>query len=110
MSQLAGDTISCAMINTVIATAYETLGEEGLKHELAEPECSRLFTHDELHTVTKVLAAKPTVRLVIYDGEPKQDVLDKLKATREDLMLIHDELIKKGKDLLDGTIYEERSA
>ncbi|KAG8878504.1 long-chain fatty acid-CoA ligase [Tulasnella sp. 331] len=102
---------SCAMISTVIATAYETLGEEGLQHSLAEPECVGLFTHDELlPIVAKVLASTPTVKLVIYDGEPKQDVLDKLKAAREGLVLIHiDELIKEGKELVDQTNFEERA-
>ncbi|KAG9030909.1 long-chain fatty acid-CoA ligase [Tulasnella sp. JGI-2019a] len=102
---------SCAMIGTVIATAYETLGEEGLKHSLAEPECVGLFTHDELlPMVAKVLASTPTVKLIIYDGEPKQEVLDKIKAAKEDIVLVHiDELIKEGKDLVDQTNFDERA-
>lgn len=94
---------ACAMINTVIATAYETLGEAGLQHSLSEPDCVGVFTHAELlPTVAKVLKDTPTIRLVVYDGDPKQEVLDKIRSVREDIHVVHiDELVKEGASLLE---------
>ncbi|KAG8952300.1 long-chain fatty acid-CoA ligase [Tulasnella sp. 424] len=93
---------ACALINTSIATAYETLGEEGLSHSLSEPECVGVFTHPELlGSVAKVLKDTPTIRFIFYDGEPAQKILDDIRAQRPDITLAHiDDLIKQGNDLL----------
>ncbi|KAG8766857.1 long-chain fatty acid-CoA ligase, partial [Serendipita sp. 397] len=75
----------CALISVPIATAYDTLGEEGLTHSLNEPECVGVFTNaDLLPVLASVLQKTPTVRYVVYDGEPSQAVLDKIKAATED--------------------------
>ncbi|KAF9461401.1 long-chain-fatty-acid-CoA-ligase [Collybia nuda] len=74
----------CASISTTIATAYDTLGEEGLTHSLNEPNCIGLFTNAELlPTLQKVLTKTPSVKYVVYDGEAKQAVLDQIRAIRE---------------------------
>ncbi|KAH9985898.1 long-chain-fatty-acid-CoA-ligase [Russula vinacea] len=46
----------CASISTIVATAYDTLGESGLEHSLNEPECVGIFTNaDLLPVVAKVI-------------------------------------------------------
>ncbi|CDO68066.1 hypothetical protein BN946_scf184347.g3 [Trametes cinnabarina] len=91
----------CNIIGTAIATAYETLGESGLQHSLNEPECVGVFTNAELlPVVSKVAATVPSLRIVIYDGEPKQELLDKLRGARESMQVLSvDELRKLGKDV-----------
>lgn len=47
---------AAAVMGGVVATAYETLSEDGLQHSLAEPECKGLFTNAPLlPTLLKVL-------------------------------------------------------
>jgi len=71
---------ACALIGVPVATAYDTLGEEGLTHSLNEPSCVGMFTNAELlPTVTKVLPKTPSIRLIIYDGKPEAGVLEKLQ-------------------------------
>lgn len=71
---------ACALITVPVATAYDTLGEDGLTHSLNEPGCVGMFTNAELlPTVAKVLSKTPSVRLIIYDGEPAKGVLEKLE-------------------------------
>jgi len=91
---------ACAAIGTPIATAYDTLGESGLQHSLAEPECQAVFTNaDLLPTLARVLADTPTVWLVVYDGEPKNEVLNSIRAAREGVTLIHlDDVRAKGRE------------
>lgn len=92
---------ACASISTTIATAYDTLGEEGLTHSLNEPNCAGLFTNAELlPTLLKVLANTPTVKYVIFDGEPGKDIVDKLQAVRETIQVFSlDKLREIGRDL-----------
>lgn len=62
------------MQGITFATAYDSLGEEGLEHSLNEPEVYGLFTNAALlNTVAGVAAKTPTVKVVIYDGN-KADV------------------------------------
>ncbi|KAJ3565821.1 hypothetical protein NP233_g7394 [Leucocoprinus birnbaumii] len=100
----------CALISTAIATAYDTLGESGLEHSLNEPESIGLFTNDDLlPTVAKVLPRTPSVKFIIYDGKPKQEVIDKIHSIREDVKTIHiDELLANGKDIDVSTIKDRR--
>ncbi|KAI5121463.1 hypothetical protein M0805_003920 [Coniferiporia weirii] len=90
---------ACLSISTIIATAYDTLGESGLTHSLNEPNSVGIFTNaDLLPTVARVLENTPSVRVVIYDGEPSSKVLDELRAKREGLRLFSfDELRQLGK-------------
>ncbi|KAI0296977.1 long-chain-fatty-acid-CoA-ligase [Multifurca ochricompacta] len=76
----------CASISAVVATAYDTLGESGLQHSLNEPECVGIFTNAELlPVVAKVIQEVPSLRTVIYDGQPPESVLSKITSARDDL-------------------------
>jgi long-chain acyl-CoA synthetase len=92
-------THGCAAISTPVATAYDSLGEDGLTHSLNEPECVGIFTNAELlPTVVKVAPKVPSLRVVIYDGKPKADVLESLRGVREGFKVLHiDELRELGK-------------
>ncbi|KII90246.1 hypothetical protein PLICRDRAFT_40448 [Plicaturopsis crispa FD-325 SS-3] len=82
--------LGCAWISTAIATAYDTLGVPGLTHSLNEPNCIGLFTNgDLLPTLAEVLPNTPSIKYIVYDGEPKSDLLDKLRATRSDITVLH---------------------
>jgi len=90
--------LGCAWIGTTIATAYDSLGESGLQHSLNEPDCGAVFTNaDLLPVVANVVGNVPSLRIVIYDGEAKQALLDKIKGAREDIKILTiDELRKLG--------------
>ena len=92
---------ACSWISTTVATAYDTLGESGLQHSLNEPECKAIFTNAELlQSLANVAANVPTLRLVIYDGEPKPAVLEKIRAAREGIQVFHiTELRERGRCL-----------
>jgi long-chain acyl-CoA synthetase len=75
--------LSCACISTPIATAYDTLGEEGLTHSLNEPNSVGIFTNAELlPTLLKVLPNTPSVKYVVYDGEANQTTIDSICSLR----------------------------
>ncbi|TBU40745.1 long-chain-fatty-acid-CoA-ligase [Dichomitus squalens] len=97
-------------IGTAIATAYDTLGESGLQHSLNEPECIGIFTNAELlPVVANVAGDVPSLRLVIYDGEPKQELLDRIKAARENMQVLSiDEVRKLGKGTTPEQLKERR--
>ena len=79
----------CVSISTIVATAYDTLGESGLEHSLNEPGCVGLFTNaDLLPVVAKVLKNVPSIRVVLYDGEPKEDVLATITGAREGVTVL----------------------
>lgn len=94
---------SCFAQNIPFCTAYDTLGEEGLTHSLAEPDVVGIFTNAALlDTLANVVANTPTVKTVVYDGKPEQKQLDNLKAKfgdREGVRILHlDEVKKQGKE------------
>ncbi|KAF8525618.1 acetyl-CoA synthetase-like protein [Hysterangium stoloniferum] len=91
---------ACFQTSTTIATAYDSLGESGLLHALNEPECAGVFTNaDLLPTLAKIIGNATTIRLVVYDGNPAQSDLDKLRAEKPDLKLLSiDDLRALGKD------------
>ncbi|KAK2465148.1 hypothetical protein APHAL10511_002840 [Amanita phalloides] len=97
---------ACATISTTVATAYDTLGEEGLTHSLKEPNSAAIFTNAELlPTLTKVLPKTPSVRLVVYDGEPSSNTLDSIKSINNSIQIFSiDELRERGKSLSDDVI------
>lgn len=75
-------------ISVIMATSYDTLGEDGLTHSLNEPECTALFTNAELlPTLHRVLAKIPTIKYIVFDGEPNQAVVDDLHSVRENLKI-----------------------
>ena len=66
-----------------IATAYDTLGEEGLKHSLVQTEAKAIFCEPHLlATLMNPLKEAKEIKFVIYnsDGEVKQANIDKLKS------------------------------
>lgn len=91
---------AAAATGAVIATAYETLGEEGLQHSLSEPECKGVFTNAPLlPTLLRVLPRTPTVKLVVYDDKPKGTIIEDIKAARPDLQILSlDEFVKLGSE------------
>lgn len=86
-------------VSVTVATAYDTLGESGLQHSLNEPSCAGMFTNAELlPTVARVLENVPSIRVIVYDGEPSAKLLDELKSKREGLRLLSiDELRQLGR-------------
>ncbi|KAM6493472.1 long-chain-fatty-acid-CoA-ligase [Amanita muscaria] len=94
---------ACGAISTTIATAYDTLGEDGLAHSLNEPDCAAIFTNAELlPTLVKVLPKTPTVRFVIYDGKPSASILSSVKSVRDSIQVFSiEELRERGKPLSD---------
>ncbi|KAJ6554275.1 long-chain-fatty-acid-CoA-ligase [Mycena capillaripes] len=80
---------ACGSISTTIATAYDTLGPAGLTHSLNEPNCAGLFTNAELlPTLLAVLPNTPSVKFVIFDGEPSAKLLSQLAEARPDLTVL----------------------
>ncbi|OCH87696.1 long-chain-fatty-acid-CoA-ligase [Obba rivulosa] len=80
---------ACSSISTPIATAYDTLGESGLQHSLNEPECVSMFTNaDLLPVVANVAANVPSLRVVIYDGDAKPEILEKIRSARETIQVM----------------------
>jgi long-chain acyl-CoA synthetase len=64
-----------------IVTAYDTLGESGLLHSMNETEVEAIFTNaDLLTTLLKVLPECPSLKHVIYSGEAKPEIVEKVKA------------------------------
>lgn len=85
-----------------IATAYDTLGEEGLKHSLIQTQAKAIYCDPQLlPALVNPLKEAKNVKHVIYnsDGEVKQENIDKIKSTF-DYLTVHsfDELQQLGKD------------
>lgn len=101
---------ACASISTTIATAYDTLGEDGLAHSLNEPNCVGLFTNAELlPTLQRVLARTPSVKFVIFDGEPTQALMDSLHAVRDSIQVFSlDKIRELGKALAEDVLDARR--
>lgn len=92
---------ACSSISTTIATAYDTLGEAGLTHSLNEPDCIGIFTNaDLLKTVLKVLPNAPTVKFVLFDGDPPADLVAALHDVRSEIQVLSiSTLLERGKNL-----------
>lgn len=84
-----------------IATAYDTLGEEGLKHSLVQTKAKAIFCDPHLlKTLVNPLKDAKEIKFVIYngDGEAKENV-DKLKNTHDYLTILSfEELRQLGED------------
>lgn len=99
---------ACAYISTTIATAYDTLGPEGLLHSLNEPECVGLFTNAGLfNTLASVIENAPSVKLVIYDGKPDQSLLSKL-STADRKVISLDEVRELGRPISLDVLADRR--
>jgi long-chain acyl-CoA synthetase len=85
-----------------IVTAYDSLGEEGLRHSLVQTKSVAMFLDPNLISVlTKVLTAAHNLKTVIYNTEPeiKDADLQKLKSEHPDIKAISiEELRKMGAD------------
>ncbi|KAI8089309.1 uncharacterized protein BX664DRAFT_332692 [Halteromyces radiatus] len=65
--------------NITIVTAYDTLGEEGLLHSMNETGAEAVFTSSDLLPVVLSILPKCTTKpIVIYTGEAKKEVLEKV--------------------------------
>ena len=74
-----------------IATAYDTLGEEGLKHSLVQTQAKAIYCEPHLlPTLLKPLKEAQEIKYVIYnsDTEVKQADIDKLKAEFDYLIIL----------------------
>lgn len=74
-----------------IATAYDTLGEEGVKHSLVQTGAKAIYCDPQLlPTLLKPLEAATELKTVIYnsDGDVKQEHIDKLKSAHERLNIM----------------------
>ncbi|KAJ7092372.1 long-chain-fatty-acid-CoA-ligase [Mycena belliarum] len=100
---------ACGSISTTIATAYDTLGPSGLTHSLNEPNCAALFTNAELlQTLLAVLPNTPSVKHVVFDGEPTQKILDSIAEARPDIKMLSVEDLRKRGEALPMTLLDGR--
>lgn len=85
-----------------IVTAYDSLGEEGLRHSLKQTGSLAIFLDPNLiPTLTKVIKDAPSIKYIIHNNDPevKQADLDKLKEAQPELTIVSiDELFKRGKE------------
>lgn len=84
-----------------VVTAYDSLGEEGLKHSLVQTGSKAIFLDPNLLPTLARVIGDSALKYVVYNTipEPKQADIEKLKSTNSDLIVISfDELIKSGKD------------
>lgn len=87
-----------------MATAYDTLGEDGLKHSLVQTRAKTIYCDPQLLSkLIRPLQTATEVRYVIYNdtGDVKQADIDKLKSTYDYLtVLSFEELRQLGEDNL----------
>ncbi|CAO3586332.1 unnamed protein product [Absidia cylindrospora] len=83
-----------------IATAYDTLGEEGLQHSINETEAKGCFVNgDQLATLEKILPQCPAVRIIIFRGEGDAELVERMKSSNAvDHVISFDELLNLGQD------------
>ena len=85
-----------------IVTAYDSLGEQGLRHSLVQTGSKAIFLDPNLlPTFTNALDEAKSIQYVIYNTvpEPKQADVDKLKSSYPNLKVVSfDELAKLGED------------
>lgn len=90
---------AAASISTPFCTAYDTLGPSGLAHAINQPSVVTIFSNGELlGTVLKILPDCPSLKIIVYDGEPPANVLAELKAKEGIRVVSLDEVEKLGAD------------
>lgn len=93
---------ACSSQSIPIATAYDTLGVEGLKHSLKQTKAKASYCDPALFgTLGKALADAKDVQVVIYnsDQDANPEGLKKLKAEHENLKVFsYEELRKLGEE------------
>jgi len=81
-----------------IVTAYDTLGEEGLKHSLVATRAKAIFLDPHLlPTLIKPLKEATEIKYVIWNSqnEVKQENIDKLKQAHERLEILSFEELRQ---------------
>ena len=81
-----------------VVTAYDTLGEEGLKHSLVQTESAAIFLDPGLiPSLCNVLSDVKSIKYVIYntDQEPNEEDLKKLKSNFDYLEIMSIEDLRK---------------
>ena len=80
-----------------IATAYDSLGEEGLRHSLRQTKANAIYTEPGLlKTVQNCLKDTPDLKTIIYNdaAEVKKEVLDKLMTDFPNLTVLSFEEVR----------------
>ncbi|CAI7624796.1 Long-chain-fatty-acid--CoA ligase 1 [Penicillium manginii] len=87
-----------------IVTAYDTLGEEGLKHSLVQTSSTAIFLDPGLiKPLSNILKDIPSIKHIIYntDDDVKQEDLDKLKNDFSHINVLSiEDLRKQGEENL----------
>lgn len=81
-----------------IVTAYDTLGEEGLRHSLLQTESKAIFLDPSLlSTLGRCLKDAKSIKYVIYNvnEEPKKGDLEKLQSEYPDLKVLSFEELRQ---------------
>ncbi|KAL9621204.1 MAG: hypothetical protein Q9160_004337 [Pyrenula sp. 1 TL-2023] len=85
-----------------IVTAYDTLGEEGLRHSLLQTKSRAIFLDPSLiPTFSACLKDATTIEYVIYnsDSQPAQSDIDKVKSINQNVTVVSfEEIRKSGED------------
>lgn len=94
---------ACASQSITFATAYDSLGEDGLTHSINEPEVYGMFSNANLlGTIAAVVGKTPSLKVLVYDGEAKDvkaGALDTIKAANGGIKVYtFDEFLQLGKD------------
>jgi long-chain acyl-CoA synthetase len=95
-----------------IVTAYDTLGEEGLKHSMLQTNATAIYL--DPHLLTKLinpLKEAKAIKVVVYNTseEVKQEDIAKLKEAHPELTVISfEELRKLGEDNPVDTVPPKR--
>lgn len=94
---------ACASQGITFATAYDSLGEEGLRHSINEPESTGVFTNANLlGTLAAVVSSTPSLTFVVYDGDDADipsGALDTIRAANGGIQVLNfDDFLKSGKE------------
>ncbi|GAA5902462.1 uncharacterized protein JCM6883_001417 [Sporobolomyces salmoneus] len=92
---------ACASQSITFATAYDSLGPDGLQHSINEPSVYGLFTNASLlSTVSSIVSSCPSLKVLIYDGDQKDIKSGSLEKIREQgIKVLHwEEFLKLGKE------------
>ena len=81
-----------------IVTAYDTLGEEGLRHSLIQTKSTAIFLDAGLiKTVARCLNDAKSIKIVVYNTneDPKQADLEKLRSDNPELKVLNFEELRE---------------
>ena len=90
--------------NMAIVTAYDTLGEEGLRHSLVSTNAKVIYLEPHLlKTFIKTLSAAKDIEYIILNTENDEDIraedLEILKSSHENIMILkHEDLRRLGEN------------